>query len=679
MKKIIVFTPYYLSEDYERQAEIDLCLKKNIELNEIDRIFLIIDDKTIPPYNHQKLTVINIDNRPTYKDWIDLTIEYAKNNISIFANSDIYFDNSITDIRKIFDDNKKSFVAISRYEIHNDVPALHKNPQWSQDVWCIDGEIADCIDAKKYLNIPMGAPRCDNKVAYIFSINGYAVINPCNFIKTFHVHNSQIRSYNRHIDKRILGGIAYVYPSETLIEKSKLAYDIWVTNLCNSIEQIKINHTLFKKENSELAKEQKIKDANLIVSYDRNWQFPAITEQYAYTAINKQLVALNISNDNIVYFAFPWATLIDNMLWNKKNEKKTNFLKNKLYSYKNRLNKKYIITVCQHIRLMEFQFLFKEMGITDIFWSHTTKELDCLPEYSDINLHPFPLYPVQAENALFEHNFNKEYLYSFVGAKAKKNYLTDSRNIIIDELSKTNTGLIIGNDEWYFNKIVYDCQINEKSNQLENAIDINLGDNFKNILSKSIFSLCPSGTGPNSIRLWESMGFGAIPVIISNNLKLPGDDELWKQAAVFCKEDRESILALPQILSSIYADDTLMKQKRQAMSKIWNLYGIPNFVYDIKRLILQKINLQESSDYVHKTTKKQITKIVAINSEIKDESTYITTITTEIMLHPDKFCNRLKNERQKIETRLKNISYNQRVLFYKALKLRNLESVWDMQ
>jgi hypothetical protein len=703
MKKITIFVPYYLSEDYSRQIEIDLCLKNNISLNEIDKIFLIIDDGTIPPISHPKLTIINIDNRPTYKDWIDLTVKYAKNDISVLANSDIYFDSSITKLKKIFDGNKKSFVAISRYEIHDDTLVLHKNPQWSQDVWCIDGEMSNCID-KKYLNIPMGIPRCDNKIAYIFSINGYAIVNPCNFIRTFHVHKSQIRSYNPHIDKRILGGVAYVYPSNTLDEKSKLIYDIWTIGLHN-IEQIKINNTLLKKEVSEAGKNIKQKDADIVVSYDRNWQFPAITEQYAYMAINKQLSILNLSTNDIAYFAFPWATLIDNILWNQKDKDKVDFLKNKLYSYKKKLNKKHVITVCQHIRLMEFQSLFKEMGITDIFWPHTTKESNCLPKYPQIKLHPFPLYPVQAENISFEHNHAREYLYSFVGARATKKYLTDSRNIIIDELSKTNTGLIIGNNEWHFNKIVYDYQINKKNNQIENLMDTNSSENFKDVLSKSIFSLCPSGTGPNSIRLWESIGFGAIPVIISDNFKLPGSSDLWQQAAIFCREDRESILSLPEILSSICADNVLMKQKRQAMSKIWNLYGIPNFVHDIKELILEKINLSTPNNYINKITEnkqfhkniseKQITSEYAVQfsrqqlkkenalkeanamrSEIKDESVYITTMITEIILHPDMFCDRLKSEREKIETQLKNVSYNQRVLFNKALELRNLKSIW---
>jgi hypothetical protein len=674
MKKITLFVPYYLSEDYSRQVEIDLCLNKNIAIDEIDKIFLLIDDGTVPSVSHLKVNIINIHNRPTYKDWIDLTMEHAKDSISVLANSDIYFDNSIVYLREILE-NQKTFVAISRYDIDDGIQVLHKNPQWSQDVWCIDGEISGHIDAKKYLNISLGVPRCDNKVAYIFSINGYNIVNPCKFIKTFHMHKSQIRSYNPYIDKRILGGVAYVYPSETLVEKSKLAYDVWTMGLHN-IEQIKINKTLVKKEADGVGIKYDMKDAALIVAYNRNWQFPAITEQYAYEMLNKQLRSLDLTNSDVVYFAFPWATLIDNMLWNKKNKEKTDFLKMKLDSYKTKLNKKYIITVCQHIRLMEFQFLFKEIGITDIFWSHTTKSSDALPEYPEINLHPFPLYPVQADNISLEYNQKREYLYSFVGAKSTQKYLTNSRNIIIDELSKTNTGLIIGNDNWHFNKIVYDYQINENVKQSEGLVDTDSGENFKKILSQSIFSLCPSGTGPNSIRLWESIGFGSIPVIISDNLELPGDIKLWHQAAIFCKEDRDSILSLPKILLSVCANNELMEQKRQAMSEIWNLYGINNFVYDIKRLIMEKINSLNAINSVFRGINRNDDNRMA-NYEIEDESVNITTITTEIILQPEKFCNRIKNERQKIETQLKNVSCNQRLLFERALELRNLKSIWD--
>jgi hypothetical protein len=40
---------------------------------------------------------------------------------------------------------------------------------------------------------------------------------------------------------------------------------------------------------------------------------------------------------------------------------------------------------------------------------------------------------------------------------------------------------------------------------------------YNTVLSDSVFSLCPEGTGPNTIRLWESMAIGSIPVLFEND------------------------------------------------------------------------------------------------------------------------------------------------------------------
>ncbi len=73
-------------------------------------------------------------------------------------------------------------------------------------------------------------------------------------------------------------------------------------------------------------------------------------------------------------------------------------------------------------------------------------------------------------------------------------------------------------------------------------------------LQRSVFALCPSGSGPNSIRLWEALCFGAIPVILADHLWLPGNAELWQQAALFVPETEEAVAALPGRLEALAAD-----------------------------------------------------------------------------------------------------------------------------
>lgn len=675
-KAIHLYTPHFLSDDHERQKELDLCLEKNVAIAEIDRIFLMIDDGHVPPVTSDKITILPIPGRPSYLDWLTLSEEHSKGAVSVLANSDIYFDKTVTEMHKVFGASDHAFAAISRYEIQGDKITMHPNPQWSQDVWAVDGDVPVSDQIKKQLSIPLGVPRCDNKIGYIFSIHGYDIFNPCKTLRTYHLHETELRGYDNHIDKRILGGIAWVYPSETVTTPSKMVFDCW-TLKPEPVERIKVNDTIIVKEKQGLG-QPKRKKSDIIVAYDHNWQFPAITEQHAFNMLSERLDTHD-ANGKVLYFAFPWATLLDNLLHNKKNPDKTAYLKQKLLSYKSRLEKaEVIVTTCQHIHMMKFQSLFDEMGVTDIFWSHAVKGQEALPEYPGIALHPFPLYPVQAKGAQKEKPVPKKHLYSFVGAKANQYYLTESRNIIIEDLAKTQTGYIVGNETWHYNKVVYDYQVRGLTDKADKLVDKNASDNFKKILRESVFSLCPSGTGPNSIRLWESIGLGSIPVIMADTLALPGNQALWEQAAVFCKEDKESILKLPGILKAIHSDPQVLKQKRHAMAQIWKQYGIENFVHDVKKLIVaksQEVLSQARMQPAETTAAVQAPAPVAAASMTSGPIS-INSITTDILLAPEKAKESLKTDKALIRELLAKASATQKDIFARALETRNLKSEW---
>ncbi|MBZ4023561.1 hypothetical protein CKO11_13950 [Rhodobacter sp. TJ_12] len=666
-RTIHLYTPYYLSDDFERQKELDRCLEKNIAVAEVDRIFLMIDDGHTPPFTSDKLTVIPINGRPSYADWLDLTARHSTDAISVLANSDIYLDETAALLPQIFDTSPQALAAISRYEIEGDKVSMHPKPQWSQDVWVIDGRVPVPDAIRRKMEIPLGVPRCDNKIGYVFSVHGYDIFNPCKFVRTFHLHETQLRSYDNHVDKRILGGTAWVHPSETLTTPSKMVFDIWSLKP-DPVERIKVNDTIIVKERQGLGTPKR-KISNAIVAYDRNWQFPAITEQHAFERMAEDL-ALRETDGSVIYLAFPWATLIDNLLHNKKNPERTAFFRQKLLSLKPRLaGAQSVITTCQHIHMLRFQELFDEMGVTDIFWSHAVQDQPALPKFPGIALHAFPLYPVQAKDLWKAPAIPKKHLYSFVGAKANQYYLTESRNIIIDDLSKTHTGFITGNDTWHYNKVVYDHQVRGLAKTADNLVDNDASKNFQKILRESVFSLCPSGTGPNSIRLWESIGLGSIPVILADNLALPGNPALWKEAAVFCKEDKASILELPDRLKAIHADPDHLARKRHAMAQIWELYGIDNFVHDIRRLMLERLQAHAG----------QMPRMApAATVPVSDAAApSLTALTTQILLAPDDIAERLKRDRPGIEALLETATESQRAIFTRALEVRDLKSIWE--
>lgn len=314
-----------------------------------------------------------------------------------------------------------------------------------------------------------------------------------------------------------------------------------------------------------------------IIAYDADWQFPAITEQHAYRQAKTHLPHV----DGVHYLGFPWATLID-QLTNKSDDASM------LVEALKRLNLDEIaggriITVCQHIFALKYLDFFCENGVTDIFWTHATKDQFLIERSRGVRIHPFPLYPVQLPRRPVLNGADRKYIFSFIGAKANKWYLTNVRTWILDHLAADERGLVIGREQWHYNKIVYDYQIRKLDKDATALVDEMAGQQYREALQQSVFSLCPSGSGPNSIRLWESISAGAIPVILADTYAPPGDPALWEEAAVFCPETIDDVKALPDQLEELASDKALIARKRHALTQLWMLYGPESFIYDIQK------------------------------------------------------------------------------------------------
>ena len=131
-------------------------------------------------------------------------------------------------------------------------------------------------------------------------------------------------------------------------------------------------------------------------------------------------------------------------------------------------------------------------------------------------------------------------------------------------------------------KTVYDAQILGRVKEgSKGVVNEDRSAEFRRIMDESVFSLCPSGTGPNSIRLWESLLNGSIPVILADTWQAPGDPELWDAACVMCEETPDAIAALPDALAKLASDRTEISKKRAAVQQLAQMYGPENFVADI--------------------------------------------------------------------------------------------------
>jgi len=326
-----------------------------------------------------------------------------------------------------------------------------------------------------------------------------------------------------------------------------------------------------------------LKHLRSIVAYNAEWHTPEITEQHAFCQAAKLLPEV----PGVVYFGFPWATLIERL--NSKQSSAV-ILQNVLNDARASLDKqKSVITVCQHSDMLRYQDLFMECGITHVFWSHTVKGQNCFPKNNKIQILPFPQYPVQATDCASSPETTRKYLYSFVEPKSKGWVTSSTTEIVLNTLTGRQDGYVIPSSNWDFDNVLQDAgsqgEVNIEQDFVKSSVPIcSVPIEVARILRESIFSICPSG--PNSTRLWESIGCGAIPVVLSDNYLPPGNKALWELATVSCPERLEDISALPERLAAIARDKELLDQKPHAMRQLWMLYGPDCFIYDIQKLFL---------------------------------------------------------------------------------------------
>jgi hypothetical protein len=328
--------------------------------------------------------------------------------------------------------------------------------------------------------------------------------------------------------------------------------------------------------------ERSVSRTGCIIGYDRDWQYPAITEQHAFRQAQSALVGY----DKAVLLAFPWATLID--LLNAKKQREAERLLCALEACSKLVHRgEYVVTVCQHIEMLRYEHVLVNAGVRHVFWAHARAGQHQFPNHPHVRIAPFPLYPVQAVGHEFGDEAERPYLFSFVGARCNSWYLTCARDWILEELAGHERGFVRGRESWHYDKIVYGKQIGSLRIDDGKVINDEASNQFRELLKRSVFSLCPSGSGPNTIRLWESLGLGAIPVVISDLYEAPGNPELWREAVVLCPETEEAVRRLPGVLEDMAADSALLERKRHAMRQVWSLYGPDCFIYDLQRLFLE--------------------------------------------------------------------------------------------
>ena len=205
---------------------------------------------------------------------------------------------------------------------------------------------------------------------------------------------------------------------------------------------------------------------------------PVKTEHTIFEQISRLSSTLKT---DYVYVAMPIADFI-----NKIGLPNTQLIINNVCSQH---QEKKLFFVCQHIQVCNLNFRGNL-----VFTPHATI-LDSFV--------PIPHYSCTYDLDLVKPWDEREYEFSFVGS-----FLTHPvRRKLYDYFKERKDCLIVDTGSWHFEGSKEKQEINSRK--------------YVEILGNTKYSLCPRGTGPSTIRMWEAMAMGSCPVILSDYLKMP--------------------------------------------------------------------------------------------------------------------------------------------------------------
>lgn len=490
-------------------------------------------------------------------------------NSDIYLNYDpVYFDSLITLVKE------KKFVFIRRYD-YNVVNGAEEilGPSGGADIFLFHPSHLNFFD--KNVGYLLGCPLFDGWIIDIL-LHKYPEVQTYYATSMFALHKIHSINWNR----------------ETFM----------------FIRKITTQHTAAKFDSyyKQSLKYDMPSGMFVVPTTNEIWQYPCITEKQAFDSLVKLKERLP---SNIRYYAINWATLLD------KHNIPTVLTDN--FIAKNKCPPNLIgVTVCQSIFFRKIIPYLKLLNITVLFTPHKIIRENVI---NGVTIKPFPLYAVNVEdkiqNKTIDYTLPKDIFFSFVGACSHKGHLSNIRTKIF-ELAKANLPNVVikdTNNLWHFNTIVYGHQC--KKSALDDKQLASYTDNtatYNNILCRSRYSLCPSGTGPNSLRFWESLAVGAIPVLLADTLDLPNVAEIkWENTIVMIKE--KDYLNINNILKQISC--TQEETYRCNCKKIYKLFSKDAFSEYIARELhaFKQIQTMHSAVYKHPSAAQESQNDITLN------------------------------------------------------------------
>jgi len=266
-------------------------------------------------------------------------------------------------------------------------------------------------------------------------------------------------------------------------------------------------------------------------NYQTNKEDPIGLEWEAFKVFKEKPLESSVN-----YLAVPWIALAQ---------------RNQLQEV-SKLRLKGGFTVCDCLTGIIGQRTFaacKQVGIDCIFSPCATRR----QFINGIRIEPFPYFSANGSNP----NENKDILYSFIGCDT---HPTRRQIFSMDHLEGSFIKQRPG-----FHYFLNEQQ--QKMNKVE----------YKEILARSRFSLCPRGNEPSSIRFYESLQAEAIPILIADEIVLPQNYD-WNQCIIRVAE--RNVANIPSIIAAITPERE--RAMRQACKKAYEQFSGKNFVSSIR-------------------------------------------------------------------------------------------------
>jgi len=216
-------------------------------------------------------------------------------------------------------------------------------------------------------------------------------------------------------------------------------------------------------------------------------------------------------------------------------------------------------TICQHLAYETIIPVLKRIKVNVLFTPHVKKT------YWGIKVMPFPHYAVNGIDPAEK----KHIFYSFIGIDSTTQIHSLLRRRLF-QMFHPSDAVVIERKFWHWDREMWARDIPEETQQREKR-------EYQETLAYSRFSLCPRGAGASTIRFWESLQAGAIPVLLSDVMRLP-DGVRWENCIVRMKE--REVERIPDILKRISpAQESAM---RENCIKAYRLFSGTNLVRAIR-------------------------------------------------------------------------------------------------